>query len=52
MFRYSSHKSRDEAESALDHYFASGEVDETDRPMIVPTGGNGKPRRWAIMLAG
>jgi hypothetical protein len=51
-FRYSSHRSRYEAEQALEDYYASGEVGDGDSPLIVPTGGNGKPQRWSIMLAG
>lgn len=46
-FVYSSHKSRDAAESALDDYYCSGEVSDGDRPTIVY-----ERRRWRIYVNG
>lgn len=49
MFRfiYSSHKSRDAAELALDDYYSTGEVSNGDSPAIVFSRG-----RWRVMLRG
>ena len=44
-FTYSRHKTREDAEDAIEHYFANAEIDESDRPRIVREG-----TRWAVQL--
>jgi len=44
-YSYSHHTSRERAEDALEHYFATGEVCEAERPEVVRTVVD-----WAVMF--
>ena len=44
-YSYSHHATRDRAESALDRYFATGEVCEAERPAVYRIGS-----RWCVMF--
>lgn len=46
-FIYSSHKSRDAAEQALEDYFANGEISEAEHPRIRKVGA-----RWVVEFPG
>jgi hypothetical protein len=46
-YDYSSHKTRDAAEMALEHYYAAGEVSECERPRIERRGA-----RYVVTLEG
>ena len=46
-FVYSTHKTREAAEDALDDYFANGEICAAERPYITKLG-----KRWAVMFPG
>lgn len=44
-FTYSRHRTREAAEAAIEDYFATAEIDDSDRPRVVREGG-----RWAVQL--
>lgn len=47
MFVYSSHATRDRAESALEDYFAEGDVSSGERPIIRKIAG-----AWRVLFPG
>lgn len=51
-FDYSLHRSRDKAELAIEDYFASGEIDNSDQPRIERRFYPGRAIWYAVSLVG
>jgi hypothetical protein len=51
-FIYSYHQTREAAEAALEHYFATGEVCEAERPYIDENMRAPKGRKYRVMFPG
>lgn len=51
-FTYSSHKTKEAAELALEDYFANGEISEAEKPYIQEHRNRGRAIRYCVMFPG